>query len=379
MGPFSPRALNDYIPELVSESLPGTGGTCLVNLVRARLAREMPTDVITCDTQSAEPIRLWHDKNGLLKLWVVRRRKRHALRDLYLKERRLIQKALAESRASVCHANWTYEYALAALTQDRLPCVVSVHDHAGHILRMSEPRYLVHYLITQWVFRKAGYLSAVSPYAASYVSRKTGKQIPAIPNILPDIVHDAGSSPCNHTAIVSVGNWSALKNLKRALRAFHFIKPSCPDAKLKLIGPGLEVKGKADLWARARNLHTDVNFMGKLPYPHVLSHISTASALLHPSLEESFGCPVAEAMMLNVPVIAAREADGCRWLLQDGKAGTLVSGRSCRQMADAILANLQERKDVTCMVNTAKERVHQLCNAEHVLAQYDQLYQKALS
>ena len=127
LAPFHTQAVQEFI----TASSPGTpapprgmGGYCIVSLVKERLKRGLPTDVITLDPTATEPVMRW--SGGLFRLWVVRRRIRRALRDGYRQEVRLLQQALRESNPDVCHANWTYEYGLAAVTQKEYPVVLGL-------------------------------------------------------------------------------------------------------------------------------------------------------------------------------------------------------------------------------------------------------------
>ncbi len=379
LGPIPIGSVGDFIPDLEKNKTvsPGVGGTCLVNLVRARLARGLPTDIITCDTQASEPVKKWHGK--LVNLWVVKRRERRAMRDAYRQERRLIHQALSESDASVCHANWTYEYALAGLTQRKMPCVVSVHDHAGHILRLADARYLINYLITRLVFRRAKLLTAVSPYVAEYASKLSGKKVEVVPNFLPEIewLGSKRKETANRT-IVTLGHWGRGKNIKRAVKAFQIALARNPGFRYTLMGPDLGFNGRAHRWARQHRLDSHISFLGNLPYRDTVSRIAGSDVLLHPSVEESFGMPVAEAMLAGIPVVGCREAEGVRWLLDNGKSGRLVSAYSPKEMAAAVAETLEGSTITRQRTSAAKERIRTLCDTESSFRLLDEIYLKAL-
>jgi L-malate glycosyltransferase len=60
-----------------------------------------------------------------------------------------------------------------------------------------------------------------------------------------------------------------------------------------------------------------------------------ASVLAHPSLEESFGMIVLEAMATGTPVVAGRASGAVPWLLAND-AGVLVDVRNSAAIAEAI-------------------------------------------
>lgn len=383
LGPFLPVEVADSLrlQQNGPGSLPpGTGGTNIVNLVRARLSHGLATDVITLDPSQSTDIRRW--EGDLLRLWVVRQRPRHALRDGFLAERRLLHEALRESDADVCHAHWTYEYGMAAVTQKHKPHVVSVHDHAGHILRFAGFKYIVLYIMARYVLGKARVLTAVSPYVAAYIAKAAGRQAKVVSNPLGEMVWSRSAGPMRREpsapVIVSVASWSRLKNIKKALGAFSELRRAWPQATYQLIGPGLEHGGAAWRWASQHSTEHGVTFNGLLPYTATLDSIRPASVLLHPSLEESFGCPVAEAMALQVPVVACREAQGVSWLLDNGNAGRLVSGYSSMDMCAAITDTITDAGRTSELRDAALGRVKSLCDEDSVLNGYQETYEGAV-
>ena len=284
LGFFTPSCLEDLVPSLRQPGPampPGTGGTAVVNLVRCRLAQGLPTDVITCDPLAAQEICRW--ESDILRLWVVRRRPHRAVRDAYRIERRLIHQALSESRAEVCHAHWTYEFALAGLTQAAMPCVVTVHDNAARILRFVGLPYLGQYLITRRVLSRARLLTAVSPYIAGVLSRRRKDPVPVIPNTFCSWINDARAArgreaPAGPPTIVSTLDGGRLKNLKRALRAFQMVRAQVPDVTYKLIGKNLHADSPSAQWAKANGLDAGVEFAGLRSYRDTLQEIARAGS-----------------------------------------------------------------------------------------------------
>lgn len=418
LSPFQTASLRDFIPSMrdASAVIPsGMGGPCIVNLVRERLRRGLPTDIITLSHGLQESF-IFFD-GGLARLWIVRRRARKALRDGYREEIKGLQHALRQSEADVCHANWTYEYGLASVTQEQIPVVLTVHDHALHVLRWSGLIYLPHYFMTGYVIKRARYITTVSPYVADYLEHRLGRKISVVPNLLSDLVWNVReakdmSSPTDglpvpdiqfspsDTLIVSALNWSKLKNVKRALKAFKLVRNSLKASSYRnielcylLMGPRLEYKGPAWQWAVNHDCAENVAFRGTIPYTETLKTMAEADIVFHPSLEESFGMPVAEAMALGVPVVAAKEAGGSRWLLEGGKCGILVSGYSVNEMADGLARALDigeqntetidrgadAGKRINEQVERANARIRDIGEPDVVLKAYDEIYRKCLN
>jgi glycosyltransferase involved in cell wall biosynthesis len=424
MGEFQPQLFASLFSEQRVPEL--RGGTAVVNLVRAYLEQGLPVDVLTLDPKATESIvRLKSDR---LNIWIVKRRPSKAVRDGFRQECRLIEKVLQESDADICHAHWTYEYGMAAVTQKIKPFVVTVHDHARNILLWQGWRYAGLYLLTQFVLRKAtGRLTAVSPYVAEYAERVSGRPVPVIPNVLSVdssllsvdretsttqqlnnvatkladrdqkteggdqrteaqktevgkntdfIVHSSSFIvPESYPILITLADWGRLKNGKRALAAFSKVRKQFPDAQYRLIGAGLEQGGPAHRWAVRKRLTEGVRFCGWMPYDQAIELLHSSTVLFHPSLEESFGYPVAEALAAGIPVVASKQAGGAAWLLAEGRYGVLTDGRSDKAMAKTLFDVLNTPESVQEKSKLlGQEHIQALCNGSAVLAQYQAAY-----
>lgn len=374
LGPFTPQALAGHIPALAAGCPRGTGGPSLVNLVLARLRAGLPTDVITLDPELDADVRSWD--GGLARLWVVRRRARHAVRDAFRVERRVLHRALAESGAGICHANWAYEYGLAAVTQRTTPVVVTLHDHAWRIFRRLGLPYSGLFAISLRVMRRARVLTAVAPHVAGFAERVCGGSVPVIPNVLPDGVETRRRLP-EAGRVVSALAWVSLKNVRRALDAFRLLRAAVPGAVYRLMGPGLQAGGPAHQWALANGAASGVEFLGSLPLADALDEIASAQVVFHPSLEEAMPGPVAEAMALGVPVVAARQAAGCAWLVEEGASGTLCDGTAAEEMANALGSVLRAPAAAELLADKGRERIRALCRPDVVLKSYAGEYERA--
>lgn len=87
-----------------------------------------------------------------------------------------------------------------------------------------------------------------------------------------------------------------------ALRGFAGLAQSHPEATLLIIGDG-EERQRMEQMVQQLNLAGRVQFLGLLPRPQVLGWMQAADALLHPSLRDSGGLVILEAMMAGKPVV----------------------------------------------------------------------------
>lgn len=98
-------------------------------------------------------------------------------------------------------------------------------------------------------------------------------------------------------AVIHVGRLAAEKNLTLLLRAFSTIRRNNPTAKLVLVGDG---PMRASLYRD----FPEIVFAGMRKGDELAMHYASADLFLFPSLTETFGNVVLEAMASGLPVLA---------------------------------------------------------------------------
>ena len=111
---------------------------------------------------------------------------------------------------------------------------------------------------------------------------------------------------------------------------------------MKLLGEGLGVREEAYNVYRTNN--GGVDFLGLVPYHEVPRILKNVDLVIHPSLEESFGMAVAEALASRTPVIGGKTSGAVPWVLNGGKAGLLVDVRDPKKIAQSAVRLLRDRK-----------------------------------
>jgi glycosyltransferase involved in cell wall biosynthesis len=106
--------------------------------------------------------------------------------------------------------------------------------------------------------------------------------------------------------------------------------------------------------------------------------MSEATVFCHPSLEESFGMVLIEALLAGLPVVAGRKSGGVPWVLFDGQAGLLVDVRNSRKIAEGISTAIQHpASTVSANLDLATELPRRY-SAETVARQYVDVYTRLL-
>lgn len=112
----------------------------------------------------------------------------------------------------------------------------------------------------------------------------------------------SGQPTDNPFRFASVGQLLHLKGFHLGLKAFAGVARQIPDSEYWLIGDGPERKWLEHL-AGELGICARVRFLGALPRAEVLRRLGECNVLVHPSLHDSGGWVVAEAMAVGRPVI----------------------------------------------------------------------------
>jgi len=157
-----------------------------------------------------------------------------------------------------------------------------------------------------------------------------------------------GGSPAKGSAIemangdyiLFVSAFYLYKNLDRLIQAFARLKPEYPH-KLVLIGSETEYVTYESVreLARKHGLENDIAIRGHVPDSELPAYYQNASLMVMPSLEETFGLSVLEAMAFGCPVVTSnissmREVGGEAVMLADPYSVESIAEAMARVLSD---------------------------------------------
>ena len=107
--------------------------------------------------------------------------------------------------------------------------------------------------------------------------------------------------------VLFVSSMWPYKNCDGLLRAWAVAHADLPGYQLVVVGPGRDEKYYAGLHALADELGIsgDVIFTGGVPLDETVSFYRAAELFVYPSLNETFGLPILEAMACGCPVVTS--------------------------------------------------------------------------
>lgn len=361
----------DLLPVGESPALKGVGGypaPVVSAIVRGYLKHGARVTAVTTSVGLHEPLVV---SSGQLKVIVVpRTRARSAVR-MFRTERESIVRTLMDDPPDVLHAQWTYEFAAAA--QDTgIPALVTARDDALAIVKFRPTLYrILRAVLDEQVLRAAPCVSVTSEYMAERIGSRARGSVVVIPNFIDERLLESHTVARHEDRVViTVSNgFSRWKNIGAGLEAFASSRAAQSGWRCELVGQGLEPGGAAEQWAGRRGLLQGVRFRGPLTYDQTLDAIARASIMVHPSLEESFGMSVLEAMALGTPVIGGLRSGNIPALLSDG-CGVLCDVSSPSSIARELDELASRPNSAHQIAARAKEHALSRYGTDCVVAQY---------
>jgi glycosyltransferase involved in cell wall biosynthesis len=342
-------------------------------LVNALLGQGHRVSVFTTSWSGTE---VYSRSQGALTVHVVPIRT-HARRDMFGQERRMLSSLIRQSQVDVVNAQWSYEFALAALAS-KLPTIVTLRDHAWTILRYSRDAYRVYrWIVNTVVVEQAARLSVNSPYLMGCLARRLQKKTRILPNFLPQSQFQPMESKpsLTRTVFVTVANgFGPRKNMTAALQAFAIARRGRDDLVYRVIGQGMEFGGPAHRSAQSNGTAEGVDFCGRLPYPSMIQSLREAGMMIHPSLEESFGMTVLEAMAAGVVTVAGSRSGNLPRLLDNGRCGRLCDVSDPDEIARAVMDLVDNPSYASELAAAARVRALHEYSEQAVLSEYVRYY-----
>jgi L-malate glycosyltransferase len=276
----------------------------------------------------------------------------HAGHRIFKEERRQLCRFMRDYPTDLLHAQWSYEFAMAALATG-IPTLITVHDYATAILRYQFDSYrMIRWWMNAYTLRKARYLAAVSPYILRHIGERKARILPNFYDQKLETHYEP--ERIKRDSIISVSHaFDYRKNIRTALHAFALLRRKYPQLTYKLIGYDMSPGGAAYRYAAGNDLLDGVEFLGNLPFGQVVEEVKSSKVFLHTSREESFGLAVLEAMAVGTPVVGGTKSGNIPDLLCYGETGRLCNVESPQSIAEAVVPLLHQNDEYGTVIQKA--------------------------
>jgi glycosyltransferase involved in cell wall biosynthesis len=169
------------------------------------------------------------------------------------------------------------------------------------------------------------------------------------------------------------------KSLDQLLRIFaEHVLPADPKASLSLVGDGPAHAGLIE-YAHELGIWDRVQFLGEQPHRELALWYKYADVFAYPSVSETFGQVISEALWMGCPVVGFDDKMGMAFQVDDGVNGRLVQkGPSEEEAFGAAILQLLGSSEMRSRFGAAAaRRQRDLCHPDRVYAAYERAYEAA--
>lgn len=171
--------------------------------------------------------------------------------------------------------------------------------------------------------------------------------------------------------IATVATLNAHKGVQYLLKAMPEIVREFPEVQLEIIGDG-EYRRKLRELSNKLKLKNHVKFVGFVP--NIEKYLTRFDLYVQPSLSESFGLAMVQAMSIGLPVVATATG-GIPEVVTYDKSGILVDPADSRALADAILQVMRDPIRAKKMGETAYREARLRFNIKDMIIALETTYE----
>jgi glycosyltransferase involved in cell wall biosynthesis len=174
--------------------------------------------------------------------------------------------------------------------------------------------------------------------------------------------------------LATVGRLSSEKGQIYLLEAMKSVRNTFPDALLLMIGDGI-LRNQLEDFVTREGIGHNIKFLGLCNEPSQI--LKDIDIFILPSLYESFGIVLLEAMAQGKPAIASN-VNGIPGVVAHNQTGILVPPANSQALSEAIIKLAHDKELSRKMGLAGYERANKLFRKEQMVDNFDTLYRKLL-
>ncbi len=306
---------------------------------------------------------------GTMDAAVRRPRGALAVASLILRQASIVR-GFRRKGVKIVHSHWWIPGGLTQfMSYSGIPHLLTLHGTDIRIMESSLPARLV----ARRVIKGATTVTTVSNFLAEKVSMLTGitrSKIKVLP--MPTEI-DGGFESAGGGVVVTVGRLTAQKRVHILLKALQILRHGGRELQLKVIGDGPE-RDRLLRQATDLGIQDSVEFVGEVSPNQIASLVRSCDVFAFPAVDEGYGLAAAEALMLGIPVVAARSGGVIDTVPERG-AGRLVEPDNPNALARAVEAVLTD-SDARSKAREVGKSLREKLSADRVAQEYESLYRE---
>jgi glycosyltransferase involved in cell wall biosynthesis len=360
-------------------------GTSIKNLVEALVKKNMKVTVFVYHQERNAIL----EEKGLTIHLIAKKPRRFFTWYFYRKQlQNYINAVVKTENISLLEAaDWT---GITAFMKLNIPLVIRFHGTDAYFCKLENRKQkFKNFVLEKIALKKASaYISPTiftKEETAKLFSLKPDK-IKVVPNGI-DLQNFKNETPTIFEAktLLYVGTLIRKKGVLELAKIFNKVIEKEPLAKLILIGSDTaDVKTNTastyklmqDIFSDKAKEHT--NYLGKIPYTEIVTHIKNAHVCIFPSFAETFGMVTVESMALQKPVINTNMgwASG---IIDDGINGYLVHPTETKLYVESIIHLFNDENLCVKLGAAARRKAEHNFNIDTIANENINFYKNVIS
>ena len=158
-------------------------------------------------------------------------------------------------------------------------------------------------------------------------------EVPAANSMIGESIAKEATSQYQHPIFIFVGSVNPRKGLNFLLEACAILaNKGCTNYTLLVVGDGSQ-RQELEEFCQKNHLTNCVQWIGRIDYGHLGKYFGGADVFVLPTLEDTWGMVVLEAMVLGKPVLCSKWAGACE-LVIDGENGYTFDPHKPEKLAE---------------------------------------------
>lgn len=260
-----------------------------------------------------------------------------------------------------------------ALLGTAIPVIASEHIVPEHYRNRHLERLLLN--VTPYITKCITVVSEQVKDSYSDALRKHMISIPNIVSVQPQVRADVTGSGRKRKTLLTVGRLTAQKDHKSLLEAFSMIAGLFPEWDLHIVGDG-SLKQELEIIIKMLGFEDRIQLPGN--NPEIAEEYANAQLFVIPSLYESFGLAIVEALAYGLPAVGFADCPGVNYFIHPGENGILASGNDRVVSLSNALKILMGDENKRKKMGENAILIKKYLNKEIIIEQWESLFVKSL-